>query len=253
MPSRSAATLACKKGAPLWMLTYADLMSILMAMFVLLFSLSEIDANKFRSMAESFNDTLNVGAPVDEKSEFLKRDKNEDQKVIEELKPLYESLIELFKRDLKESETLIEYNKDTDSVFIRFPNSIAFKTGSAELRPKFKAKLRKFFVLRNEDEVYVKVLGHSDKTPIASGARYRSNLELSSSRASRVAEELVNGRLINSDSIEAIGYGSSRGISVDDTPEEMAKDRRVEILIQNKSANTLQSFNYLMNAKQDNI
>lgn len=209
----------CKKGAPLWMTTFADLMSLLMALFVLLFAMSSMEASKFDEVANSFK--VLSGTTI---VEF----KKDSDKSIIELKPLYESLIESFSRDLKNHHVSITM-KDQD-IYIVFPGKVAFESGSAEFKPEFKFILRKLFPIKYYDNA-IRISGHTDSNSIQKGGHFRSNWELSGSRAASIGEYLIDKKLINKRKLKIEGLADTKRVSINDSPKELAKDRRVEIII----------------------
>lgn len=220
-----------KKGSPLWMTTFADLMSLLFALFVLLYAMSEVNKEKFVIVSDSIKSGFSIDvAPSPTSQESVVK-----EAPIEDFKPLYESLIELFKEDIKKSDAEIDYDAENDSIFIRFSNEVAFENGSATLKSMFIIKLRRFFGLKKyRDEVNVKIMGHTDGTPLSPGAHFRSNWELSASRASAVAEDLIQNGMLSPGDVEVAGYADTHRLSLTNDPGDIKKDRRVEIVIKKK-------------------
>lgn len=233
------------KGGPAWLATFADLMSLLMAMFVLLYAMSSTDVPKYKAVVESLSEALGNGSELTPEQEqyfnsILSKEKVEDvDKVsdsvpaevseVEDLKPLYDSLIETFSEASQNSEIKIDYDSDNNQIKLVFPEQIAFDPGRANLKLRFENLLRKFFAFRDE-EVDLRVIGHTDSRPI-SGGRFRSNWELSSARAASVIEYLVRDGAIRSNQAEAVGLADTQPISLGKTESDYAKNRRVEILI----------------------
>lgn len=210
------------KGSPKWMATFADLMSLLMAMFVLLYAMSDVSEEKFKRMAASFSEESGVVSQVIEDSAA------ESQAEPIGLKPLYESLIELFNHQSKNGEVSVTYDEDEQGIFITFPGDLAFEKGKADLTREFQRALIKFFILREYRDTAIEVIGHTDSIPIKS-YRFRSNWELSSSRASSVTEFLIEKGYALPGNIRSVGLGDTHRISKSDN--ELYKDRRVEIKI----------------------
>ncbi len=227
-----------KAGGPAWLMTFADLMSLLMAVFVLLFAMSTVDIPKYSEVVESLTEALTHGSPMTpEQLEFfnsLAQKANQEQKdvektEIENLYPLYESLLETFAKDSSQSSINIEYDEDTDQIRVTFPEQIAFDTGSADLKPEFAAMLANFEGFGQRD-IVLKVIGHTDKRPVA-GGRFVSNWELSSARAASVIVELLDQGLVRSDQVESIGLADTKPLIDEDSLQAYAKNRRVEVLI----------------------
>ncbi len=125
----------------------------------------------------------------------------------------------------------VEVETDGAKIVIRVKEHGSFASGSAEMRPEFipiMARIRD--VLRGIRGVYT-VEGHTDNIPIST-ARYRSNWELSTSRAVSVLQELLVGGYLDERRFTVVGYGNVRPIVPNTTPENRAKNRRVEIVVE---------------------
>lgn len=208
------------------MTTFADLMSLLMALFVLLFAISTVDEQKFDEFKDSMETELN--SQVEKNPE----EKNEDHLIqpIPELLPLYDSLLSLFSHELRKEEMEIEF-KD-NKIKLTFPSEGSFKTGSADLSQRFQIRLRKLRYVK-EFDVFVSVIGHSDSRPLHGHPKYRNNWDLSGARASAVAVNLLEKvQIVDKQHIEAVGVADARPIvSPEVSLEDMAKNRRVDIIL----------------------
>jgi len=232
------------KSCPAWLATFADLMSLLMALFVLLYAMSTTDVPKYKAVVESLTEALGNGSELTpEQEQFfqsLQLSSESDSKetpstvIVEEatvtdLEPLYESLVETYSDAGKNSEIKIEYDSKSDQIRLIFPEQIAFDPGRADLKPRFVELLRQFFVFKDEN-VAIQVIGHTDSRPI-SGGRFRSNWELSSARASVVIQRLVRDRAIRPTQAQAIGLADTQPLSTGSSEQDYARNRRVEVLI----------------------
>ncbi|BBP44038.1 OmpA/MotB family protein [Thiosulfativibrio zosterae] len=230
------------KPCPGWLATFADLMSLLMAVFVLLFAMSTLDAEKYESVVQSLTNALGHGQDLTQTQvQYFKQvQKNQSdsdlsgETVIENLKPLYESLIETYLSEAKPSEDIkINFDPQKNQIKVTFAEQISFSSGQAELMPKLIFQLRKLKVYLNPD-MFVRAVGHTDELPVT-GGRFRSNWELSSARAAAVIEQLVLDSVILPEQGEAVGMADTQPISAEHTPEAHAKNRRVEIIIMPKT------------------
>lgn len=233
------------KPCPAWLATFADLMSLLMALFVLLYAMSSTDIPKYKAVVESLTETLGNGSELTpEQKQFFEsllsnEQTSEEQEghpvevsektIIEDLKPLYDSLIETYSEAGQKSEIKINYDAQSNQIRLIFPEQIAFDPGRADLKPRFVELLRKFFAFRDE-KVALQVVGHTDSRPV-SGGRFKSNWELSSARAASVIEQLVFDRAIRPEQAQAIGLADTQPVSLGVSEADYAKNRRVEILI----------------------
>ncbi len=241
--------MAKKAGGQAWLATFADLMSLLMALFVLLFAMSSVEVPKYKAAVESLNEALGNGSeltpeqlqyfqslqlsdapeqPKDQPPEQIK-EPPETTTLIQSLEPFYESLIKTYAEAGKNNEIKIEYDQDTNEIKLVFPEQIAFDPGRAQLKPRFRQLLREFFDFKGEP-VKVRAVGHTDSRPVT-GGRFKSNWELSSARASSVIEALLLNGSIQPYQAQAVGVANTDPVALEDTPEAYAKNRRVEILI----------------------
>lgn len=253
------------KGAPAWQSTFADLMNLLLCFFVMLFSMSTMDAHKFELLAASFNQTFSIfsaGATaigdgvlisngvsqLNELDEYINstgRDA-EGETIPEDLKSAAETMEEA---KLKESEELAEkveealqeknLEKEIDIEFtsqyvqLTLNGALLFDSGSVELKEEALPVLNQVgIILQKYSEGTIEIEGHTDNVPM-SGAKYSNNDELSNGRALSVFYYLVENTTLNPASIKHSGMGEYVPIADNSTAEGRAKNRRVEIKIYN--------------------
>ncbi|OAG27290.1 flagellar motor protein MotB [Thermodesulfatator autotrophicus] len=225
-------------GAPKWMTTFADLMSLLMCFFVLLLSFSEMDPARFKEVAGSLKDAFGV-----QREEIVFQLPKGISVVTTEFPPKFtvDDLLERVKATVKlemiKGEIQIESLKDR--VVLRFKDELLFPKGSATLTPRAKQVLLKIGEILELFDGEIVVAGHTDDLPIVSG-RYRSNWELSAARAVAVVEFLLAHKFVLPDQIAAVGYGPSRPLYPNDTPQHRAANRRVEIILLQKKVPLLE-------------
>ncbi len=223
----------CEAGAPKWMTTFSDLMSLLMCFFVLLLSFSEMDVARFKEVAGSLRDAFGV-----QREEVVFQIPKGIDVVSTEFPAKFtvEELLERIKAAVKleliKGEIQIESLKDR--VILRFKDDLLFPKGSAELTPRAKQVLLKVGEVLELFDGEILVAGHTDNTPIR--GRYRSNWELSAARAVSVVEFLLEHKFVFPRQIAAVGYGPSRPLYPNDTEAHRAANRRVEIILLQKKA-----------------
>ncbi|MBP6381560.1 MAG: OmpA family protein [Pseudomonadales bacterium] len=115
-------------------------------------------------------------------------------------------------------------------IVVRIRERGSFASGSAQLKPGYQALMRQFRDVLAAQEGAVAVQGHTDDVPIGT-ARFRSNWELSSARAVSVAEPLLEGAVLDPRRLSVTGFADTRPLAGNDTPEGRARNRRVEIVI----------------------
>jgi len=223
-----------EEGAPLWVVTFGDLMSLLMCFFVLLLSFSEMDRKKYKmvsgSMAQAFG--IQRERPVFESPRGQKMIAKEfDQAVIitkieESIKPIIEEI----KNEYEELKDAVELEVGEDTVTIRMMGETTFDTGKAELRPVFRTLLKKIGAVLGQTKGEIIIAGHTDNVPL-SGGLFGSNLGLSMARAGSVAEYLLRTTSIDPKRLSTMGFGEYRPLTSNNTVQGRRKNRRVEIIV----------------------
>ncbi|NDY42033.1 OmpA family protein [Dissulfurirhabdus thermomarina] len=215
-------------GAPKWMVTFGDLMSLLLCFFVLLLSFSTMDPAMFKEVSGSLKEAFGVQREeyhpdlpkgLDIVSREFAATFNVDV-LLEKIRSAI--MLELIKGE-------IDIEALDDRVILRLDNEITFPPGRATLKPAARAYLDKIRRIIEEVPGEVLVAGHTDDVPLR-GGRYPSNWSLSAARASSVVEYLLAKGTIAPNRMAATGYGPSRPRYPNDTPEHRAANRRVEII-----------------------
>jgi chemotaxis protein MotB len=223
------------EGAPDWIVTFADLMSLLLTFFVLLLSFSNMEIVKFRTMAGSVRNALGL------KSEFDMSDipmgskllPYEDPKEGEGDPSSSQGLREALEAMLRDAglPEKASVRMTSRGVALYIEGDILFDSGSAALRPEAWKILDRIGEMLPRVGYRVDVQGHSDSVPIATPA-FPSNWELSAARAGRAVRYFVE-KGVPSDRFRAIGLAETRPVASNDTAEGRANNRRVEFLFVN--------------------
>ncbi len=253
------------KGSPAWQATFADLMNLLLCFFVMLFSMSTVDAQKFELLAASFNQTFSIFSAgstaigdgvlislgvsqLNELDEYINSTgkDNEGETVPENLETAVETIEQA---KLEESEQLAEMveealeeknlDKEIDITFtaqyvqLTLNGAILFDSGSVELKEDAIPVLNQVgIILQRYSSGKIEIEGHTDTVPM-SGAKYSNNDELSAGRALSVFYYLKDNTTLSPTSIKHSGMGEYMPIADNSTEEGRAKNRRVEIRIYN--------------------
>ncbi|MBT3368706.1 MAG: OmpA family protein [Nitrospina sp.] len=138
-----------------------------------------------------------------------------------------EAEIESKALDLKD---MIEIEAGKHQMVIRLMGETAFDSGEARIRPQMRPLLKKIASILKGTKGEIVIAGHTDNIPV-SGVKFRSNLQLSIERASRVAELLLAMEPIAPERISAVGFGKFRPLDGNDTTKGRKRNRRVEIII----------------------
>jgi len=210
-----------------WLLTYADLITLLLAFFIVMYSMSRVDAAKFGQVTGAFNDILR-GSPVGSGGAASgARHVSEDAgaRMLSNLEHAIDRRLQL--DSLTDRIAIIESRR---GLVIRVMESAAFDPGSADLKPQMFDVLSVLAHELGDIPNPVLVEGHSDNTPIAT-PRYPSNWELSTARSTGVVRYLVEQLAVDPARVSAVGYAEYRPIATNQTPQGRAKNRRVDIII----------------------
>ena len=218
-------------GAPDWLTTYSDLVTLLLCFFVLLFSFSSVDAEKFREIMNSFqggSGVLSGGTSLETPVTTIE----DDLDVEEELRSLLEDLNEYVETLGLGEEIIIQVEER--GIVVRFMDNVFFDSGSANVKPESFNILKTVAELLNREEFakrQIKVEGHTDSDPILRSAKFPSNWELSSARATNVLRYLVETEQMDGGRISSSAYSYYRPIGPNDTAENKSKNRRVDVII----------------------
>jgi chemotaxis protein MotB len=226
------------KGSPAWTTTFSDLMTLLLTFFVLLYSFSTLDAEKFKNIANALqtaltgqgavtifeNDTPPGEIPIEE----MNPSPDDLTNINNETKEIYEIVYNFIDREGLEAEVSIR--ADHRGVIIDIKDTILFDSGKANLKSGSKSVLEKITKLINEFENEIIVEGHTDNVPM-NNSRFPTNWELSVTRATTVVRYFVEERSINPERLSAAGYGEYSPIVPNNNSNNRALNRRVNILI----------------------
>ncbi|WAA11735.1 flagellar motor protein MotS [Fervidibacillus halotolerans] len=237
-----------KKGAPFWMVTYSDMITLVLVFFVMLFSMSQIDMQKFKAIAESFRDRSifefypssipfeNPGSADDAFDFYDDEDKDENDATSGERDASLNALLTEVSNFIEESglTEVVVATRTERGVVVVLPEQVLFNTGEAIILDTAKDFLDRVAELLKKIPNIVKVEGHTDNRPIHT-VRYPSNWELSTARASSVIRYFIDEHQLDPDRFIATGYADTRPIAPNDGPENWQKNRRVEIVIMDPS------------------
>lgn len=201
-----------------WLVTYSDMMTLLMCFFVLMFSMSTIDPVKLESFGDSINKAL--GGTQKKKTEQYS------------MKQIFEKVSEVI--EIEKLKGVIEVETSPRGVSIKIPSSISFASGSADLDPRIYPILDKFIPMMLQSKFPIAIEGHTDNMPIRSPI-YPSNWELSAARSAEVVRYFIE-KGVPPTRFRAIGYAETRprvrGTTIEEANSDETKrseNRRVEI------------------------
>lgn len=220
-----------------WLLTYSDLITLLMVFFVILYAMSNVSNSKYEAMSDSFKSVMggggNVIANSNGEGNSVAPIKTEQQK-FDDMKDDMDKYISEYGL----GDSVSTYMEDK-GLTIRFNDSMIFDIGKAEVKEDVKNKLIKISNVINKVDNYIRVEGHTDNIPIKNN-QYKSNWQLSSIRSSNVGEFLIDYGKVSPQRVSVVGYGEYKPVGQNTTEEGRNKNRRVEILILNSKYNELE-------------
>lgn len=232
------------KGAPRWVVTFGDLMSLLLCFFVLLLSFSEMDRQKYKmvagSMAKAFGIQREIKANDSPKGativslsfdqDLVPQHKREEYIALQAMEALGEELKKALEGKLKGLEDKVEIEVNGNQTMIRLQGGATFDSGRARIKPAMVPILEEIGRRLKTTDGDIIVAGHTDNVPIY-GGRFESNLKLSIGRAAEVAEFMIDQVGIPPERISTMGFGKYRPAYTNDTEEGREKNRRVEIVL----------------------
>lgn len=228
-------------GAPAWMATFSDMMTLLLTFFILLYSISSLDAVKFKEISQSLQSVLsgqtsntiieeqgpNDELPLDNPT-YDREEDDLDPQVTDSTLEMYNQVKEYVATEGLEAEVTVSLNKS--GIFVNIREAILFEPGEAVIKDGGRDLLGNLegLFLQFENEIVVE--GHTDNVPQYS-VRYPTNWELSSGRALAVVRYLSEEKSIPGTRLSAVGYSQYRPIAPNDTDANRALNRRVNLLI----------------------
>jgi len=209
-----------------WMATFSDLLSLLLTFFVLLFAMKSVDEGKLHETLSYFR---RGGIGILESGEFMPMMKEKSPDFREQFIPISAADLNniLRKKNLKDKVVVSSKRK---GLVVALPSALLFDSGTSDLNPGGETVLAEIVDLLALTNFDFRIIGHTDNLPI-SGKLHASNWDLSIARAGKVLRVLIDISGMSPDRFSLIGYGASRPIFPNNTPENRAANRRVEIML----------------------
>jgi len=218
------------KGVPAYMLTYGDMMTLLLCFFVLLVSMSTMEVEKMKQAAASLKGALSA-LPFQDRVRPAP---------ISPMRPAAGALsrgrrsraIARLRRVIREHEMedVIKVQENPQGIHITIGDPALFDIGRAEIKPEFLPILNQIVEIIHTGDEIIRVEGHTDNVPIHN-PQYANNWELSIARALSVIRYIRNQQDIDTKRLRPVGCGEYHPVATNDTDEGRALNRRVEIYI----------------------
>ncbi|GAA0235181.1 flagellar motor protein MotB [Metaclostridioides mangenotii] len=221
-----------------WLLPYSDLMTLLLAVFIVLFATSKVDQKKMEDMADSFANIVvsSKGTGFEDTIGKQIAQGNSD-----ELSAYAKSVMQIkmnMDKYIKENNLTNEISAETnnDKLKIVIANNILYQPGSAEVSERnieLANTIGKLIVDQGKD-IEVTIVGHTDNVPVHNN-EFEDNIELSQKRAFNFLKNMLKTSGVDPRKFSTAGYGEYQPIASNDTEEGKQLNRRVEILIDAKN------------------
>jgi len=247
MAMKKKAPPAEKENGERWLVSYSDFVTLLLGVFIIMYSMAAADAEKAGSSGASQANAIAAiasafGNSIIEKSsgttlidevtggESLEMNEEMEEQIIEKIEEEIGNLIEDFKGTL-DLEDSIEVIIDETGIHIRIKDTVLFDSAKYEINESAKPLMYRIGdILKELPNNKIQVQGHTDSLPIHKGI-IESNWELGALRAVNVTKLLIEESGLNPKNICAISYGEFQPIATNKTSEGRSINRRVEITI----------------------
>ena len=219
-----------------WLLTYADMITLLMAFFIMMYSMSVISLDKFDAAASSLRAEFGPSVDNARRSRGAGLLPGVGDGAGPVLAPLEEDIqavvdqLEEYVADRDLADLVTTRQEQRGLVISVVSDNLLFPVGQAELRAPALSILDEIAGLLKELPNDIVVEGHTCNLPIRT-ALYPSNWELSAARACRVVRYLAERKGVPATRLAATGHGDSRPVSSNDTEESRVRNRRVDMVI----------------------
>ncbi len=228
------------KGAPSWITTFSDLMNLLLCFFVLLFSMSTINEDKYTSVVESIQNSFGVFNQNNHsnisQNTYIPAEYNENEGMQDKKSKIIKS--DEMKADMEEKlneyeiQDYVKIDSNEQYVSLTLGGSLLFDSGSSQIRKEALPVVEKVGeILERYKENVIEIEGHTDNVPVTKGSKYEDNNVLSMYRALAVADYLRDHTDLSDALIKSSGRGEYAPVTDNATEEGRALNRRVEFKI----------------------
>jgi len=216
-----------------WLITYSDLITLLLAFFIMMYTFSRQDAQKYQEVSEYLRAIFSGGpailrAGTTPESKVIippPKPKSEIEEIAKQLEKEIQGMAEA-----ADPEHKISVLTDERGIVIRIMDRAFFDEGRAELKDRAKSALMKIAPTIKASNNQIRIEGHTDNVPIRT-TEFKSNWELSVRRATEVVRNLIEKYDFPPERISATGYAEYRPVASNETEEGRALNRRIEIIL----------------------
>ncbi|MDL1893167.1 chemotaxis protein MotB [Sphingobacteriales bacterium CHB3] len=206
-----------------WLLTYADLITLLLGLFVILYAMSQVDNTKYSKVVVALGGMFGKAVPLGGSESVLSGGELMPDRMSIERKlqgALYQDL----------QSQLVSVSQDSRGVVVHLAEELLFASGSATLKNTSMGSLDLLASVLKTLPNEIRVEGHTDDVPIST-AMFPSNWHLSVGRAMNTGDYLMKRHGIDPEKVTIVGFSEYKPLVPNTTPENKAKNRRVDIVI----------------------
>ncbi|MEW5762747.1 MAG: flagellar motor protein MotB [Bacillota bacterium] len=219
-----------------WLITYADLITLLLIFFVVMYAISKVDADKFAAIAQALTKALGgSGMVLPHPGASVSPGVGQPQSAVTpgaseglELARVRTQLEEVLRE--KGLNAYFSVRQEERGIVLSIQDTVLFDLGKADLRPEAKKIIDDVGLVLLQTPNYIRIEGHTDNLPIHT-PQFPSNWELSVARACSVVQRLIHTLNFPPERLSATGYGEYRPRVPNDTPEHRQLNRRVDFVI----------------------
>jgi len=236
-----------------WLLTYSDLITLLMIFFVVMYASSNVDSTKYKQISDSFRMALGTGASPSGNN-IITSDAAGNLDAVANMNMAAQKI-----KAAEETTKLNDVKEKVDKflqgngmagnastkiedrgLIISLKDTVIFDNAKADIKPEIKPRLIELGKFLNQLDNFVRVEGHTDSVAMHS-YQFDSNWELSATRATNVIKMLIAESGVTPKRLSAVGYGEFRPVGDNKTEVGRSRNRRVDIIIMDNKFNQVEN------------
>ena len=225
---------APKENGERWLLTYADLITLLMVFFVLLFAMSTTDMKKFQELAGSLRRAFNVNVLQGQQPVAITQDSGGGSSPVNVLEEQnlqqVNSILQQVRQAIQATPSQLSAQVTKDGIAVTISGALLFYNGTNQIKPDGIKLLQSLGTYLQGLPNNIRVEGHTDDIPVQS-VQYPTNWELSAARAVAVVRYLIDVEQLTPQRLSAVGYGQYQPIEPNDSREHREANRRAVLVI----------------------
>jgi len=217
-------------GMMRWLMTYADLITLLMIFFIIMYSLASMKSQQLEKIVNDFTGGTSSSNYMYNNIDINKLDSLLEQQAKEE--KLLENIVRQLNHYIKKHnlQNVVSVTLEDRGVVVSFKDVALFSSGSDVLSDSAKSLIDAMCVPLEKINNQIRVEGYTDNKPI-NNSEFKSNWELSSARADSVLEQIISSTSIAPSRLATVGYGQYRPILPNTTSAGRQANRRVDLVV----------------------